>query len=133
MTGSDTATTTTTTLNLKIDPSVPENEVHNTNVLARARNLTAPMFGACAGILGLTSYTGFAFYGVTALAMWAVTLGVGTMRSGSGGSGGGRERGDGVGRYVESVSSSVTGALVGGLPSYMLFWTLFYGLVYVYD
>ncbi|RAO69140.1 uncharacterized protein BHQ10_005152 [Talaromyces amestolkiae] len=49
-------------LSLLIHPLVPESVQHNRRVLSQLRSLTAFILGISAGILGLQSTAGFAFY-----------------------------------------------------------------------
>ncbi|GAM38081.1 hypothetical protein TCE0_033r08538 [Talaromyces pinophilus] len=49
-------------LSLLIHPLVPEAVQHNRRVLSQLRSLTAFILGISAGILGLQSTAGFAFY-----------------------------------------------------------------------
>ena len=74
------------------------------------------MFGIAAGILGLESYAGFAFYLVgTTLVSAMVYVLLGGMERGLEGPDGAR------GIWTADV--------VGGMSGYVLTWTLFYGLV----
>ncbi|KAI9741108.1 MAG: hypothetical protein M1834_002821 [Cirrosporium novae-zelandiae] len=47
---------------LYISPIVPESLAHNAHVLTQIHSLTSSLLGLCAGILGLESLFGFAFY-----------------------------------------------------------------------
>lgn len=88
----------------------------NSQVLSNIRSLTASLFGVAAGILGLESYPGFLFYlcgtfVVSLLVYFTLTEARPT-------------------RYFQSQLSDLWGAeLLGGLSSFVLTWTLFYGLV----
>ncbi|MCJ1233012.1 hypothetical protein MMC14_000966 [Varicellaria rhodocarpa] len=101
---------------LAINPIVPESVQHNARIISQIRSLTASLFGVAAGILGLESYPGFLFYllGTTVVSglIWVVLAE-------------GRPA-----RYFESQWSGLWGKeVVSGLSSFVLTWTLFYGLV----
>lgn len=99
-----------------LEPVVPENVVHNQKTIAWVRNMTSPVFGVVAGTLGLTSWLGFAFY---ALATLTVTLLIYVVLA--------------EGRpasYVRPAWSIWDSQSIAGITSYMLTWTLFYGLVH---
>ncbi|KAI9825769.1 MAG: hypothetical protein M1826_006871 [Phylliscum demangeonii] len=122
-----------------IRPLVPSAIQHNTKVLSQLRNLTSSLFGIAAGILGLEAYAGFGFYLlgtvlVSAL-VWAL-LADGTP---------GRYFGTPASMSRRTTTASADDAnadadvgagwqlwteeVVGGLSSFVLTWTLFYGLV----
>ncbi|KAI9828770.1 MAG: hypothetical protein M1832_001875 [Thelocarpon impressellum] len=98
---------------LAISPLVPESLAHNAKTLSNIRHLTSSLFGVAAGILGLESYAGFAFYllGTTFVSalVWAL-LG----------------RGPGLEGQTRGIW---TAEVLGGLSGYVLTWTLFFGLV----
>ena len=120
---------------LVINPIVPESVQHNarvhlpyqvlvfvcilihlSQVISQIRSLTASLFGIAAGILGLESYPGFIFYFIGTLIVSALIWGV--LAEGK------------PTRYFENQFSGLWGKdLVGGLSSFVLTWTLFYGLV----
>lgn len=110
--------TTTTTLNREDDiyPLVPENVLHNDRVLAYVRNMTSPIFGVVAGTLGLTSWAGFLFYALSSLLVSALVFGLLAH---------GRPR-----EFVKPAWTLGTAHVLSGISSYMLTWTLFYGLVH---
>ncbi|KAA6415450.1 MAG: duf786 family [Lasallia pustulata] len=103
-------------LELAIHPVVQESVQHNARVLSNIRSLTASLFGVAAGILGLESYPGFLFYlcgtfVVSVLVYFTLAEARPTT-------------------YFQSQMSDLWGAeLLGGLSSFVLTWTLFYGLV----
>ncbi|KAI9845783.1 MAG: hypothetical protein M1838_001544 [Thelocarpon superellum] len=98
---------------LAIDPVVPGSVAHNAKTLSNIRHLTSSLFGVAAGILGLESYHGFAFYviGTTMVSalVWALL---------------------GRGRGLEGAAQGIwTAEVLGGLSGFVLTWTLFFGLV----
>lgn len=99
-----------------IDPLVPENVLHNEKLIAFVRNMTSPIFGVVAGTLGLTSYSGFLFYALSSLYVSGLMVVVLTR---------GRPE-----NYVRPAWSIWGSQIVTGISSYMLTWTLFYGLVH---
>ncbi|KAL8943738.1 MAG: hypothetical protein Q9216_000844, partial [Gyalolechia sp. 2 TL-2023] len=84
--------------------------------ISNIRSLTASLFGVSAGILGLESYAGFIFYFLGTLFVSGLIYAILAQ-----------------GRQAEYFRSPVkdlwTGEVVGGLSSFVLTWTLFYGLV----
>lgn len=88
----------------------------DSQVLSNIRSLTASLFGVAAGILGLESYPGFLFYLCgTLVVSLLVYFTLAEARPT---------------RYFQSQLSDLWGAeLLGGLSSFVLTWTLFYGLV----
>ncbi|EMR71703.1 putative duf786 family protein [Eutypa lata UCREL1] len=126
----------TTERELQIAPIVPESRNPFlplcSQTLSNLQSLTASIFGAAAGILGLESYSGFLFYFVfavlTTVLFYAVRVAPTSLGSSSGGGGGGLGLFD-TSRYYRSKYELWTGGLFGGLPGYILTWTLFYGLV----
>lgn len=93
--------------------------------LSNLQNLTASIFGAAAGILGLESYSGFLFYFVFTVLTTALFY---TIRVAPTSLKAGRPMLD-TSRYFRSPYEFWTGGLFGGLAGYILTWTLFYGLV----
>lgn len=93
--------------------------------LSNLQSLTASIFGAAAGILGLESYSGFLFYFIfallTTILFYAIRVAPESLGSGLGPLD--------TSRYYRSRFELWTGGLFGGLPGYILTWTLFYGLV----
>lgn len=88
----------------------------NLQTISNIRSLTASLFGVASGILGLESYQGFLFYLVGSLLVSVLIYAFLAER---------RPR-----RYFSSpVQELWAGELVGGLSSFVLTWTLFYGLV----
>jgi hypothetical protein len=72
--------------------------------------------GSVAGILGLTGYFGFLFYGVTALYVSLLVFALKTHGH--------------PGLYFKTAGDVWTEGVFGGLFSYVLFWTLLYGIVH---
>jgi len=101
---------------LAIHPISPESVAHNTRIISNIRNITASLFGVVAGTLGLESYPGFAFYGCGTL---LVSLLLFVLRA----------EGDGKRYFYAPASELWAGDVVSGLMSFVLTWTLFYGLV----
>ncbi|KAF0517041.1 transmembrane protein 93-like protein [Gigaspora margarita] len=98
---------------------VPENIAHNVKTITFIRSSMSAITGSAAGILGLTGYFGFIFYGTTALftsfLIWALKTQVKP------------------GIYFRNRTDVWIEGVFGGLFSYVLFWTLLYGIVHVYD
>ncbi|XP_013415733.1 ER membrane protein complex subunit 6 [Lingula anatina] len=88
----------------------------NAAVLDYCRTSMSALSGSTAGILGLTGLFGFIFYFVTAFILSVMLL----MKAGSQWH-----------RYFRSRIGFFTGGLLGGLFTYILFWTFLYGMVHV--
>lgn len=67
--------------------------------------------------MGLTGIIGFLFYLVSVLGLWFLLL----MKAGSNWK-----------KYFINRQSLLTNGLLGGLCTYVLFWTFLYGMVHVY-
>jgi ER membrane protein complex subunit 6 len=85
-------------------------------VVSNIRNLTASLFGIAAGTLGLESYPGFIFYLVGTLIVSALVFAF-------------RAEGKPGLYFYRPVGDLWAGDVLSGLSSYVLTWTLFYGLV----
>jgi len=101
---------------LKIHPIVGESVQNNGRTVSNIRNLTASLFGVAAGTLGLEAYYGFAFYLAGTLIVSALILFL---------------RADATPKayFYRPFGDLWAGDLVSGLSSFVLTWTLFYGLV----
>ncbi|KAL2270077.1 hypothetical protein VTJ83DRAFT_2261 [Remersonia thermophila] len=112
---------------LQIAPLVQESLVHNTRTLNNLHSLTASLLGVAAGILGLESLAGFAFY-ISFSLLAAVLFYV--LRVAPSSLPAGKSLGD-TSRYFRRGGGFEfwTGGLMGGLAGFVLTWTLFYGLV----
>ena len=117
---------------LAIHPIVPESVQHNSRVrsfltqvdananlrqvVSNIRNITASLFGIVAGTLGLESYPGFAFYlvGTTLVSALLYQL---------------RADGKPQSYFYSPVNDLWMGDITTGIMSFMLTWTLFYGIV----
>jgi len=106
-----------------VDPAKalhPENTQHNARSLNYVRSTLASIAGATAGVLGLTSYSGFMFYFLSSLFAAIVVNLCNTGLSPS--------------KYFrQGFWETASQGLIGNLMSYTLFWTLLYGLVHVYE
>jgi hypothetical protein len=85
-------------------------------VISNIRSLTASLFGAVAGTLGLESYPGFAFYLAGTFAVSALIFGL-------------RTESNPKKFFYSPVADLWVGDVMGGLMSFILTWTLFYGMV----
>jgi hypothetical protein len=84
--------------------------------VSNIRSLTASLFGVAAGTLGMESYTGFIFYFLGTLIVSGLIFA--TRAEGK------------AGQYFYSPLGDLWGGdIVTGLSSFVLTWTLFYGLV----
>ncbi|XP_074650702.1 ER membrane protein complex subunit 6-like [Tubulanus polymorphus] len=89
----------------------------NAAFLDYCRTSMCALAGCTAGIMGLTSLYGFIFYFITSF-MLSVML---FLKAGSQWS-----------KFFRSRIELFTGGLLGGLFTYILFWTFLYGMVHVY-
>ncbi|KAH9888235.1 Rab5-interacting protein-domain-containing protein [Xylariomycetidae sp. FL2044] len=109
----------------QVAPIVPESVMHNTKAYSNLQTLTASIFGAAAGILGLESYGGFLFYVVftflTTALFYAIRVAPTSLKAG--------HSVLDTSRYFRTGYEFWAGGLLGGLAGYILTWTLFYGLV----
>lgn len=91
---------------------------HNARQLQYVRSCFAAIAGSAAGILGLTNLSGFLFY-----AFCWIVLSVLLLSRTSGGSK----------YFMNGYKDIVFNGAVGGLLSFVLFHTLLYGLVHLYQ
>ncbi|KAF2465046.1 uncharacterized protein BDR25DRAFT_306899 [Lindgomyces ingoldianus] len=101
---------------LAINPIVQTSVQHNTQVVSNIRNLTASLFGVAAGTLGLESYPGFIFYLVGTLIVSSLVFAL-------------RADGKPAEYFHRPLGDLWGGDVFSGLSSFVLTWTLFYGLV----
>jgi len=101
---------------LAINPVVQSSVQHNTQVVSNIRQLTASLFGVAAGTLGLESYPGFLFYFLGTLLVSILIFAV-------------RAEGKPSAYFYRPLGDLWGGEVFGGLSSFVLTWTLFYGLV----
>lgn len=90
---------------------------HNNAVIEYCRTSCCVLFGCLAGILGLTGIAGFAFYLCCLLVLWCSIL---------------TKTGFKWDKYFISKFHLFTNGLIGGLFTYILFWTFVYGMIHVY-
>ncbi|KAK6004034.1 hypothetical protein QM012_008884 [Aureobasidium pullulans] len=100
---------------LAISPVVQESMMHNARSVSNIRSLTASLFGVAAGTLGLESFPGFLFY---ALGSLVVSLLIFSLRANV----------QPKAYFHSPIADLWIGDLFGGLMSFVLTWTLFYGL-----
>ncbi|KAF2088361.1 hypothetical protein K490DRAFT_73290 [Saccharata proteae CBS 121410] len=101
---------------LTAHPIVQESVQHNGRTISNIRNLTASLFGVAAGTLGLESYPGFLFYLAGTL---FVSLLVFAFRA----------HGEPKSYFYSPLGDLWAGEVFGSLSSFVLTWTLFYGLL----
>ncbi|KAF8543893.1 Rab5-interacting protein-domain-containing protein [Trichophaea hybrida] len=102
---------------LLINPVVGENVIHNTKTITDIRSLTSSVLGVAAGILGLESLMGFAFYLVGSFFVSVLMLFL---------------LANGQSKHYFRGSADIWTHEVFGttcLSSFVLTWTLFYNLV----
>ncbi|GAA5931855.1 hypothetical protein JCM3775_000061 [Rhodotorula graminis] len=97
----------------------PPNLVHNNQSLYYVKSTTACLAGALAGILGLTNLAGFALFLATSVSV--------------GGAYSLAQCGANPQRFFVKPSEPLLAGTLGNCFSFILFWTLFYSLVYIYD
>ncbi|XP_033105768.1 ER membrane protein complex subunit 6-like [Anneissia japonica] len=90
---------------------------NNQSVIDYCRTSMSALSGATAGILGLTGLYGFIFYFITSFVLSTMLL----IKAGRNWS-----------SYFFSWKPLLTSGLLGGLFTYILFWTFLYGMVHVY-
>ncbi|RHZ44770.1 hypothetical protein Glove_709g13 [Diversispora epigaea] len=98
---------------------VSEKIVQNVKTITFIRSSMSAITGSAAGILGLTGYYGFIFYGITSLFTSFLIWSAKAQAK--------------PGLYFRNGLDVWTEGVFGGLFSYVLFWTLLYGIVHVYD
>ncbi|XP_077984132.1 ER membrane protein complex subunit 6-like [Glandiceps talaboti] len=89
----------------------------NKSVMDYCRTSMSALSGATAGVLGLTGLYGFIFYIITSLCLSFMLV----LKAGSSWK-----------KYFMSRGPLLTNGFVGGLFTYILFWTFLYGMVHVY-
>ncbi|XP_061817931.1 ER membrane protein complex subunit 6 isoform X1 [Nerophis lumbriciformis] len=89
----------------------------NAAVLDYCRTSVSALSGATAGILGLTGLYGFVFYVLSSFLLSLLLI---------------LKAGRRWNKCFKSRRLLFTGGLVGGLFTYVLFWTFLYGMVHVY-
>lgn len=89
----------------------------NAAVLDYCRTSVSALSGATAGILGLTGLYGFIFYFLSSFLLSLLLI---------------LKAGRRWNKCFKSRRPLFTGGLVGGLFTYVLFWTFLYGMVHVY-
>ncbi|KAK4952825.1 hypothetical protein LTR66_013538 [Elasticomyces elasticus] len=101
---------------LQIHPIMQESMQHNARIVSNIRALTASLFGVAAGTLGLESFPGFLFYlfGTLIISLLIYAF---------------RAEGKPNMYFYKPLADLWMGDLFGGLMSFVLTWTLFYGLV----
>uniref|UniRef100_A0A6M2DIK7 ER membrane protein complex subunit 6 n=1 Tax=Xenopsylla cheopis TaxID=163159 RepID=A0A6M2DIK7_XENCH len=90
---------------------------NNAAIVEYCRTSMSALSGGTAGILGLTSFYGFGFYLLAVFGLWALLL----WKAGSNWQ-----------KYFVCRRSLLTNGFLGGLCTYILFWTFLYGMVHVY-
>ncbi|KAF7490678.1 ER membrane protein complex subunit 6 [Sarcoptes scabiei] len=90
---------------------------HNNHLIEYCRTSMSALAGSTAGIIGFTSLYGFAFYILMVLILWLMIM---------------SKAGPNYHRYFTSPWSVLTNGFLGGLTTYVLFWTFLYGMVHVY-
>ncbi|GAA5925557.1 Emc6p [Sporobolomyces koalae] len=100
-------------------PVYAPNLQHNNKALYYVKSTTACIAGATAGLLGLTNTIGFVFFFVTAFATGLLFALFNCHSQPS--------------KFFLTAREPILGGVLENLFSYVLFWTLFYSLVYIYD
>mmetsp|Transcript_4060 Transcript_4060/g.10233 ORF Transcript_4060/g.10233 Transcript_4060/m.10233 type:complete len:110 (+) Transcript_4060:99-428(+) len=109
---------------MQADPNDPAQAIFDPNIVRRngaainhIRSFGSVLSGALAGIIGLTGVNGFALYIVFSAILSVLLRG---------------HCGTDVSLYFASPWSVYTDGILGGLFTYLLFWTLVYGMVHIY-
>eukprot|EP00048_Salpingoeca_helianthica_P009941 m.142665 g.142665 ORF g.142665 m.142665 type:complete len:103 (+) comp14975_c0_seq2:66-374(+) len=89
----------------------------NMAIISQSRTLASILFGCAAGILGLTSLKGFAFYAIfSAIFSGLLFVVVGPKSS----------------QFFASMRSVVWDGITDGMLTFVLFWTLLYAMVHLF-
>ncbi|XP_067628523.1 ER membrane protein complex subunit 6 [Eurosta solidaginis] len=89
----------------------------NISAVEYCRTSMAALSGCAAGILGLNGLLGFLFYFLAVFVLWLMILAkCGTQWR----------------KFFINRQSLLTNNFLGGLCTYVLFWTFLYGMVHVY-
>lgn len=89
----------------------------NENSLEQCRTSVSALSGCVAGIIGLTSYKGFVFYGFSMLLLsFIIYLFIRNEHR----------------QFFTSLKHVFVNGFLNGLLTYVLFWTFLYGMVHVY-
>ncbi|KAI8374609.1 uncharacterized protein BYT42DRAFT_499213 [Radiomyces spectabilis] len=99
---------------------VQPNVAHNTKQLQYIRSCFAAIAGSAAGILGLTNWSGFLFYGISWSVLSILLFTFKMKQSPSN-------------YFVHGWRDVTINGAINGLLSYTLFHTLLYGLVHLYQ
>eukprot|EP00088_Acartia_fossae_P034881 TRINITY_DN35858_c0_g1_i16.p1 TRINITY_DN35858_c0_g1~~TRINITY_DN35858_c0_g1_i16.p1 ORF type:complete len:115 (-),score=27.23 TRINITY_DN35858_c0_g1_i16:453-797(-) len=91
--------------------------VNNNGVIEYCRTSMAALSGSTAGILGLPTLLGFAFYALSVVVLWLLIL---------------WEAGVNWKKYFGSRQNLLTNGFFSQMFTYVLFWTFLYGMVHVY-
>ncbi|KAF9579785.1 ER membrane complex subunit 6 [Lunasporangiospora selenospora] len=91
----------------------------NSQTINFMRSSYSAILGFAAGTLGLTNWSGFIFYLIGSIFMSLLILMV-------------KAKGNPK-IFFRKPFEAVTEGISGGLLSYILFWTLLYGIIHVYD
>eukprot|EP00250_Pteridium_aquilinum_P027635 c3536_g1_i1 orf=113-478(+) len=94
-----------------------ENIQHNMRTIYYSRTFLSIIGGVVAGVLGLTSITGFLFYFAI---MMATSAGV-ALKAGLN-----------IERYFDSWNRITLDGLTAGLMSFVLFWSFAYDIVHIF-
>ncbi|KAL8277016.1 hypothetical protein RQP46_010550 [Phenoliferia psychrophenolica] len=95
------------------------NVISNSQQIHYVKSTTASIAGATAGLLGLTNLSGFAFYLVASLVVGA-SFAAGNCKASPT-------------KYFAKATDVFLGGLLDNAFAFVLFWTLFYALVHIYD
>ncbi|KAF9192115.1 ER membrane complex subunit 6 [Haplosporangium sp. Z 27] len=91
----------------------------NSQTVTFMRSSYSAILGLAAGTLGLTNWSGFIFYFIGSAFLSLLIFIVKAKFS--------------PGLYFRQSYNVFTEGIFGGLLSYILFWTLLYGMIHVYD
>ncbi|KAF8602577.1 hypothetical protein BDV93DRAFT_523950 [Ceratobasidium sp. AG-I] len=105
---------------LKAQLIFPQNAQHNALVLSNIKFVSSCFVGAVAGILGLQNLYGFLLFGVSLLVTAGVVTGL-------------KCKGAGLDRFIAGGWVELVNPGQENVFSFVLLWTLFYGIVHVYD
>jgi len=102
------------------EPLYPENVAFNGRQLYYIKSTSLSISGSLSGILGLTNFTGFILYFLTTFFVNFLILTVNC-------------RFNAKSFFKTGFVEVMFGGLLDNLFNFMLWWTLFYALVHVYD